>query len=103
VFHSSEDPYQIVETLRRVATLQPTRMFDAHRGLITSPVDALLARADWLTRTLDDIASQIAEGRGDGAILDSTLHGEEMVGFVSHGDYSRRNLVAAVRRRVGAA
>lgn len=102
VFHASEDPYRIVETLRRVAELDPTRMFDSHRGLITSPAEALLARADWLTRTLDDIAGQIAEGRSDAAILEATLRGEEMVGVVSRGEYSRRNLIAAVRRRVAA-
>src|SRR5262249_61740683 len=62
VFHLSEDPYQIVGTLRHVAALQPARMFDAHRGLVTAPAESLIARADWLTRTLDDIAEQIAAG-----------------------------------------
>ncbi len=99
VFHLSEDPYRIVETLRHVAALQPSRMFDAHRGLVTDPAAALSARADWLSRTVDDIARQIAAGRSDGEILRTELGGEEMAAFVSRGEYSRRNLIAAIRRR----
>lgn len=99
VFHSTEDPYRIVDSLRRIAALDPARMFDAHRGLVTDPAAALSARADWLSRTMDDIAQQIAAGRSDDEILRATLGGEEMAGVISRGEYSRRNLVAAVRRR----
>ena len=101
VLHSSEDPYRIVDSLRRVAALGPVRMFDAHRGAVSGPAAALEARADWLARTLDDIARQITAGRGDGEILRATLGGEEIAGVISRGEYSRRNLVAAVRRRIG--
>jgi endoribonuclease LACTB2 len=32
--HASENPYEILESLRRIAALRPERMFDAHRGLV---------------------------------------------------------------------
>lgn len=101
--HAVEDPYRIVDSLRRAAALGPERMFDAHRGQVARPVDALLARADWLANTLDTIARQLTEGRTDAEILQSVLGGEELASFVSLGEYSRRNLIRIVRRRLEAA
>jgi len=95
-----EDPYRMIESLRRAAALRPQRMFDAHRGGVAKPVDALEARADWLAETLDAIARRIAAGHGDRAIVDELLGGEEAAAYVSFGEYSRRNLVRAVRRSV---
>ena len=100
VFHRSEDPYRIVESLRRVATLEPARMFDAHRGLVTRPAESLLARADWLSKKLHEIEEQLAQGCDTNQIVESLLGGEELAGIVSRGEYSRRNLVLAVHRRV---
>jgi len=101
VFHSAEDPYRIVESLRQVAALGPTRMFDAHRGLVREPVRALIARAEWITETIGEIERRIGQGQSDREILAGVLGGEELAGFISYGDYARRNLVRAVRRRVG--
>jgi glyoxylase-like metal-dependent hydrolase (beta-lactamase superfamily II) len=100
IVHVAEDPYLIVESLRRTAALGPERMFDAHRGAVTKPVDALLARADWLSGTLDEIARQVAAGRSDETIVKQLLGGEEAASVVSFGEYSRRNLVRSVRRRL---
>jgi glyoxylase-like metal-dependent hydrolase (beta-lactamase superfamily II) len=100
IVHVAEDPYLIVESLRRTAALRPERMFDAHRGAVTKPVDALLARADWLSGTLHEIERQVAAGRSDEIIVKELLGGEEAAALVSLGEYSRRNLVRAVRKRV---
>ena len=99
VLHSGEDPYRIVESLRRVAALGPARMFDAHRGLVRDPVRALTAKAEWVTETIGEIERRIAEGHSDREILANVLGGEELAGYVSYGDYARRNFVRAVRRR----
>lgn len=96
--HEHEDPYAIVRSLRAVAALSPRRMFDAHRGSVERPGDALTARADWLTETTDEIARRIAQGWTDGQILRRVLGGEERAGYASGGEYARRNLVRAVRR-----
>jgi glyoxylase-like metal-dependent hydrolase (beta-lactamase superfamily II) len=100
VLHSTEDPYMIVESLRRAAALGPVRMFDAHRGLVSNPVDALNAKADWLGEMMEAIAREISEGRSDREIVNRLLEGEYRSAYISGGDYSRRNLVKAVRRRV---
>jgi glyoxylase-like metal-dependent hydrolase (beta-lactamase superfamily II) len=99
VFHTSEDPYTIIESLRRAAALQPDRMFDAHRGLVGTPSSALIARADWLTELIDTISRRMADGWSDSEIVARVLGGEERAAIVSRGDYARVNLVRAVRRK----
>lgn len=100
VLHSSEDPYVIVESLRIAEALAPDRMFDAHRGLVELPRVALLAKAEWLTEMLGELERRILEGWSDAEIVRRTLGGEERAAVVSGGDYSRRNLVKAVRRHM---
>lgn len=100
VLHSSEDPYVIVESLRRAAALAPARMFDAHRGLVENPIAALNARAEWLGEMMETIAQRINQGWSNREIVARLLGGEERAAYVSLGDYSRENLVKAVRRRV---
>ncbi len=102
VLHASEDPYEIVASLRVAAALLPDRMFDAHRGFVSDPVNALNAKAEWLTQTLGDVERKIAAGWADAAIVKDVLGGEDRTAIASRGDYSRRNLVKAVRRRLAA-
>ncbi len=100
ILHASEDPYRIIESLRVVQTLQPERMFDAHRGFVATPVAAIGAKIEWLSETITTIEQQMRAGSSDGEILRRVLGGEELAGYVSGGDYSRLNLVKAVRRRL---
>ena len=98
VLHSTENPYVILDSLRRVKALGPARMFDAHRGLVERPVDAIEAKIQWLGETIGEIERRIDEGWTDRAIVTRVLGGEEMAALISRGDYARRNLVRAVRR-----
>lgn len=100
VLHSTEDPYVLLESLRRASALQPVRMFDAHRGLVDRPTAALDAKIAWLSDTLGEIERRVAEGWTDRAIVQRVLGGEEIAAVVSLGDYARRNFVRAVRRNV---
>jgi len=52
----------------------------------------------WLETALRDIERRVHEGWSDRAIVRGVLGGEEFAALVSRGDYSRRNLVRAVRR-----
>lgn len=98
--HATEDPYVLLESLRRASALEPTRMFDAHRGLVDRPVAALDAKIRWLGDTLGEIERRVKEGWSDRAIVRRVLGGEEIAAVVSFGDYARRNLVRAVRRHM---
>lgn len=96
--HADEDPREQVRSLRTVAALRPRRLFDAHRGLITDPAPALLAKADWMDDMSVEIERRIAAGWSDRAIARHLLGREESVHYVSAGHYSRINFVRAVRR-----
>jgi ribonuclease/clavin/mitogillin len=93
-----EDPRQLVRTLRRVASLRPERMFDAHRGAVPDPTKALVAKADWLEETIAQIDAKIDAGWSDHAIRYHVLGRESAVGLVSGGEYSKLTMVQAVRR-----
>lgn len=99
ILHEDEDPYRIVESLRVVRALRPRRMFDAHRGEVADPVAAIDAKIGWMTDTIGLIERRIAEGWSDRDIVRRALGGEALTGYVSFGEYARRNLVRAVRSR----
>jgi endoribonuclease LACTB2 len=103
IMHRDEDPYVMLDSLRRVHGLGPRRMFDAHRGLIEDASRALLARITWLSATIARIEHDIAAGWSDRAIVRAVLGGEAGAAYVSLGEYSRRNFVRAVRRHGAAA
>lgn len=97
ILHASENPRQIVESLRIAAALNPERMFDAHRGPIDNPVRALVAKAEWMTNTIGEIERRIAEGWSEREIVKRVLGGEELASLISRGEYARANFVRAVR------
>src|SRR5919202_872567 len=98
VAHPGEDPRQLARSLRAVAALKPKRMFDAHRGLVPEPADALLAKAHWLEATIAAVETRIARGWRDRPIARDVLGREELTHYVSLGKMSRINFVRAVRR-----
>jgi glyoxylase-like metal-dependent hydrolase (beta-lactamase superfamily II) len=98
VAHPGEDPRQLVRSLRAVAALNPKRMFDAHRGPVPNPVDALLAKVDWLEAAIAAVEARIARGWRDRLIARDVLGREELAHYVSLGKMSRINFVRAVRR-----
>jgi len=95
---SSENPYEIIASLDRAIALEPRRMFDAHRGLVENPVQALNAKRAWLLETVREIERRLLAGESERSIVRSVLGGEERTALVSQGEYSRRNLVRAVVR-----
>jgi len=102
VAHHREDPWAMIDSLERIAALEPARMFCAHRGLVTEPAGALLAKAQWIRRMIDTLQARIGAGESDATILRTVLGGESVAGWASRGEYSRRNLVRLVRERQAA-
>ena len=98
IAHPGEDPRLLARTLREVAALGPTRLFDAHRGFVANPVPLLRAKADWTEETIALIERHIAAGAPDATIVRELFGGESLPGYLSGGDYSRTNFVRAVRR-----
>ncbi len=75
VSHVSEQPRTLVQSLRQVIALQSARYFDAHRGALAAPVDALTAKADWLEKTIESIDALIVKGLDDATIAGCVLGG----------------------------
>jgi len=92
-----EDVRMQVDALREVLTLQPKRVFDAHRGLLADGCGLLRAKAQWMADTIGRIDRRIDQGWSDRAIVRDVLGREELIGYASFNDYSRRNFVANVR------
>lgn len=96
--HSYEDPYATLASVRRVRALNPKRYFDAHRGPIRDPVNALDAKAHWLESTIGEIESGLDRGDADPVIRDRVLGREGAATWVAIGEMSKLNFVRAVRR-----
>ncbi|HEY8176866.1 MAG TPA: MBL fold metallo-hydrolase [Gemmatimonadaceae bacterium] len=92
----TENPYEIIASLTKAIALQPRRMFDAHRGMVDKPIDALAAKRAWLEDTVGAIERRLDAGDSERAIVRAILRGEERTALVSQGEYSRRNLVRVV-------
>lgn len=97
VSHHGEDLRALARAVRQIASLGPRRMFDAHRGLVSDPMSALGAKADWLDATICDVDARIAAGDSDETIRREVLGGEELAGWFSRGEYSRLNFVRGLR------
>jgi glyoxylase-like metal-dependent hydrolase (beta-lactamase superfamily II) len=95
--HASEQPRTLVRSLRRVIALRPLRLFDAHRGLVESPVALLTAKADWLEQTIATIDALIADGLDDSTIARRVLGNDWFSRAFTAGDYTMRNFVRSVR------
>lgn len=98
VAHPEEDPRLLVRTLRRIAALEPERLFDAHRGAIARPAAALRLKADWIEEMISAVDDRIARGWSDSAIRRELLGREPFSSYVSHGEYGKQNFVAAIRQ-----
>lgn len=96
VAHHSERPRALVASLRRLAALEPARLFDAHRGSVATPAAALRAKADWLEETIAEIERRAAAGQSPRRIRNELLGREPAEYYVSFNEYSKLQLVRAV-------
>jgi glyoxylase-like metal-dependent hydrolase (beta-lactamase superfamily II) len=96
VAHGGESPRRLVASLRAAAALEPRLLLDAHRGAVRDPVPLLQAKIAWMEATVGEIARLGARGVGEREITRRVLGREELVGWVSRGEYSKRGFVRAV-------
>lgn len=98
VAHRRESPRRLVASLRTAAALEPRLLLDAHRGPLPDAAARLRAKIAWMDDTIGAIADRAARGDSPSAIARAVLGREEMVGYVSAGEYSKRAFVEAVLR-----
>lgn len=99
IAHHDEDLWASIESLERIASLEPVRMFCAHRGLVADAAAALRAKAAWTRKQIATVSAAIERGQSDDAILRAIMGGESPTGWASRGEYSRRNFIRLVRQR----
>ena len=100
IAHHDEDLWASIDSLERMAALEPVRLFCAHRGLVPDAASALRAKAAWIRQQIARVTAAITRGKSDDAILRSVMGGESLTGWASRGEYSRRNFVRLVRERI---
>lgn len=98
VAHSYENPRQQVLSLRAMIARNPERVFCAHRGLIADGQGMLRAKADWIEQLVLSADRLIDDGRSDHEIRKELIGPLGSSHFISAGDYSPVNLVAAIRK-----
>ncbi len=92
-----EDVRAQIASLRRVIALNPLRYFDAHRGLVPNAVTQLQKKLAWMEETVAGIDALIDQKLDNRTIVKRVFGGEDRMGLISFGDYSRNNFVASVR------
>lgn len=92
-----EDVRAQMASLRRVIALNPLRYFDAHRGLVPNAMAQLQKKLTWMEETVAGIDALIDQQLDDRTIVKRIFGGEDRMGLISFGDYSRNNFVASVR------
>ena len=101
IAHGSESPRRLVESLRAAVALEPRLLLDAHRGAVYEPVPLLHAKIAWMEETLGRIDALHARGLDERSITRQVLGREELVGWISRGEYSKRAFVRAVLQHEG--
>lgn len=100
IAHHDEDLWASIDSLERIASLEPARMFCAHRGLVPDAAAALRAKAAWIRQMIETVAAAIHAGKTNDAIMRSVMGGESLTGWASRGEYSRRSFVWLVRQHM---
>lgn len=98
VAHSYENPRQQVLSLRAMIARNPDRVFCAHRGFVANGQSMLRAKADWIENLVARADKLIDEGWSDRHIRKELIGPLGSSHFISAGDYSPVNLVAAIRK-----
>jgi hypothetical protein len=79
-----------------VAALEPRLLLDAHRGAVSNASEALRVKIAWMEETIGQITTLAAQGVHEREIRQRVLGKEELVGYASAGEYSKKSLVRAV-------
>ncbi len=96
--HSHEDPRAQVASLRAMIARAPSRVFCAHRGLLSNGTEGLRAKAEWMDDAIGRIDAGLDAGVPEHVLRRTVLGQRSFTHYVSRGEYSPDNFVRAVRR-----
>jgi len=100
-----ENPLDSIDSLRRIADLEPSRLLNGHGLTLDGPAERLRAKADRIEETAHRILYLYRQGHTQRAIERAVFRGgwrqDRNFALVSAGEFRRRNFVTAVLRHAG--
>jgi glyoxylase-like metal-dependent hydrolase (beta-lactamase superfamily II) len=96
---TQERPLELIQSLRRVAALNPERMLSGHGMDVRAPVALLNRKADRIEKAIDDVKKLAKQGLQKSQIKKRVFkhgHGRDaFVATITQGQYSRDNFIKA--------
>jgi len=100
-----ENPYELAESLRRVAAVEPRLMLTGHGLVVTDPVEKLVTKADRIERAAARTVELHRSGMADRAIVREVFptgnRKDRFIEALTQGEFSRVNFVRAAIRHAG--
>lgn len=93
-----EDIYSLLDSLRKVASLQPKKMFCAFSGVIDRPEEAIHRKIDYLENLKSGVEKGLQQGLSPQDIQRNLLGRGDRFSFITAGQISKRNLINAFLR-----
>jgi len=93
-----EDIYSVLDSLKRIATLQLKRMFCSFSGVIDRPKEAIHQKMDYLEHLKNGVEKGLQQGLAPHEIRRKLLGGVDRFRFVTGGQISKQNLINAFIR-----
>lgn len=98
VAHATEHPRQHVQSLRAMLSLNPERLFCAHRGYVPNAKRVLSDKADWLEELITRVEQRLDAGHSERDIRRELIGPLGTTHYFSAGDYSPDNLIVSIRK-----
>jgi hypothetical protein len=90
-----EDIHSVLDSLKRIATLQLKRMFCSFSGIVEKPEEAIHRKVDYLEHLKDGVEKGLQQGLAPHEIRRKLLGGGDRFRFVTGGQISKQNLINA--------
>jgi glyoxylase-like metal-dependent hydrolase (beta-lactamase superfamily II) len=90
-----EDIQSVLDSLKRIATLQLKRMFCSFSGIVEKPKEAIHRKVDYLEHLKDGVEKGLQQGLAPHEIRRKLLGGGDRFRFVTGGQISKQNLINA--------
>lgn len=93
-----EDIYSVLDSLKRISTLQLKRMFCSFSGVIDRPKEAIHRKIDYLEHLKSEVEKGIRQGLSSRGIQQKVLGRGDRFSFITAGQISKKNLIRAFLR-----
>jgi glyoxylase-like metal-dependent hydrolase (beta-lactamase superfamily II) len=96
-----EDVYALLDSLKRIASLQPKKMFCSFSGVIKNPREAIQKKIDFLENLREKVEEGLKQGLSSREIQKRLLGSGDRFSFVTSGQISKKNTIQAFLRNKG--